>query len=61
MCYEKVLARGSVTIHKTGREKERYKTDLIRVGTADIPFTTCSRNIGFGFMISDSMTLDKHI
>ena len=30
-----------------------------RVSTADIPFTTCACNLGF--MISDTMTLDKHI
>ena len=30
-----------------------------RVSAADIPFTTCARNLGF--MISDTMTLDKHI
>ena len=29
------------------------------VGSADIPFTTCTRNLGF--MISDNMSLDEHI
>ena len=28
------------------------------VGTADVPLTTCARNLGF--IISDKMTLDKH-
>ena len=30
-----------------------------RVGTADIPFTTCARNLGF--MISNNVTLHKLI
>ena len=32
---------------------------FLRVSTADVPFTTCARNLGF--MISGNMTLDKHI
>ena len=31
----------------------------LRVDTADIPFTTCTRNLGF--KISNNFTLDKHI
>ena len=31
----------------------------LRVGTANIPFTTCARNLGF--MISDNVSLDKYI
>ena len=31
----------------------------LRVGTADIPFMTCARNLGF--RISDNMSLDKQI
>ena len=31
----------------------------LRVGSADSPFTTCARNLGF--KISDNMSLDKHI
>ena len=31
----------------------------LRVGSADIPLTTCARNLGF--MISYSMSLDKRI
>ena len=30
-----------------------------RVGSADISFTTCARSLGF--MISDSVSLDKHV
>ena len=29
------------------------------VGSANIPFTTCTHNLGF--MISDNISLDKHI
>ena len=31
----------------------------LRADAAEIPFTTCARNLGF--MISDNMNLDKHI
>ena len=31
----------------------------LRVGTTDVHFTTCARNLGL--MISDYMTLEKHI
>ena len=31
----------------------------LRVDSADIPFTTCARNLGF--FISDNVSLDKHI
>ena len=47
-------------IKQTGQIPPFFLTPTsLRVGTANIPFRNCARNLGF--MISDSMVFDKHI